>query len=108
MVSGIRAGRPHDLEPLEHGLDRITHREAIPVGLSREVAAMRIEPPFAAPVAFALIPRELVVDCIERFDLDFGCLPDALRDAVAINDDNEVAGFGQCRWNIRIEQVARF
>ena len=62
MVSGIRAGRPHDFEPLEHGLDRIVHLKAFPDRLPREVASMRIEPPFAAPVAFALIPRELVID----------------------------------------------
>jgi hypothetical protein len=86
MASGIRAGRPHDLEPLEHRLDHVMHCKTFPFCLPREVVAMVAEPRVSAPVALAFIPGKLVVDGNERFDRDLRRPVDALRLALTIND----------------------
>ena len=64
-----KLGRPHDREPLEHGLERVDavggDRDALSGAPPFGECPMVGQPRVASPVAFALVPRELVVDAVQ-------------------------------------------
>src|SRR5215475_602549 len=51
-------GRPHDLEPFEHGFDLVVHMEAFGGGSSTEKAPMGGQPPVAGAITLALVQGE--------------------------------------------------